>query len=126
KNMSASAGSVVYSDSDSFEFSTVGSTGQALVSGGTDAPTWTTGTLTLGQNFAVAGSSDLTLTTGGSSTNATFPVGNITVADLGSTQTFTGAKTFDNITIADTNVPFSGGSTTLDIQQASTSTLILL
>lgn len=40
KNMTASAGSVAYSDSDSFEFSAVGTSGQALISGGTGAPTW--------------------------------------------------------------------------------------
>lgn len=40
KNMTASAGSVAYSDADSFEFSAVGTSGQALISGGTGAPTW--------------------------------------------------------------------------------------
>ncbi len=40
KNMTASAGSVAYSDADSLELSAVGTTGQALISGGTGAPTW--------------------------------------------------------------------------------------
>lgn len=40
KNITASAGSVVYSDADSFELSGVGTSGQALVSGGTGAPVW--------------------------------------------------------------------------------------
>lgn len=40
KNMTASAGSLVYSDADSFEFSAVGTVGQALVSGGAGAPTF--------------------------------------------------------------------------------------
>src|SRR4029079_5600264 len=102
------AGTVAYSNGTNYAFTAVGSTGQALVSGGTGSPTWTTGTLTLGQNFTTAGSAALTLTTGGVATNATFPTGNITVADLGSTQTFGGAKTFSDITISDTNVPFSG------------------
>src|SRR4029078_2702503 len=42
------------------------------------------------------------------------------------TQTFTGAKTFNNITIADTNIPFSGGSTTFDLSTNATNTLTLL
>ncbi len=40
KNMTASAGSIAYSDSDSLEFSAVGTAGQALISGATGAPTW--------------------------------------------------------------------------------------
>jgi hypothetical protein len=40
KNMTASAGSVTYSDADSLELSAVGTSGQALISGGTGAPTW--------------------------------------------------------------------------------------
>lgn len=40
KNITASAGSVVYSDADSFELSGVGTSGQALISGGTGAPVW--------------------------------------------------------------------------------------
>ncbi len=41
KAMTASAGSIVFSDADSFEFSTVGTAGQALLSGNTGSPTWT-------------------------------------------------------------------------------------
>jgi hypothetical protein len=40
KNMTASAGAVVYSDSDSQELSAVGTIGQALISGGTSSPSW--------------------------------------------------------------------------------------
>jgi len=35
----------------SYNFTSVGYTGQALVSGGTGIPTWTTGTLALDGNF---------------------------------------------------------------------------
>jgi hypothetical protein len=40
KNLTASAGSIVWSDADSFELSAVGVAGQALISGATGAPTW--------------------------------------------------------------------------------------
>jgi hypothetical protein len=40
KNSTASSGSISYSDADSFELSSVGTLGQAFVSGGTGAPTW--------------------------------------------------------------------------------------
>lgn len=40
KNITASAGAVAYTDSDSFELTSVGTSGQALISGGTGAPTW--------------------------------------------------------------------------------------
>ncbi|HYK08957.1 MAG TPA: hypothetical protein VEW42_05655, partial [Candidatus Eisenbacteria bacterium] len=90
-----SAGSIAFSNSGtSYGFSGQGTAGQALLSGGINAPTWTTGTLALGQNFITAGASALTLTTGGSPTNATLPTGNITLADLESAQTFSGDKTF--------------------------------
>ena len=42
KSITANAGSVVYSDADSFELTPVGSTGQPLLSGGTGSPTWGT------------------------------------------------------------------------------------
>lgn len=44
KNFTASLGSVVYSDADSFEASAVGSSGQILQSAGAAAPAWTTAT----------------------------------------------------------------------------------
>lgn len=44
KNFTASAGSLVYSDSDSFEATAVGSSGQLCQSAGTSAPGWTTAT----------------------------------------------------------------------------------
>ena len=40
KSITASAGSVVYSDADSFELTAVGTSGQYLKSNGTSAPSW--------------------------------------------------------------------------------------
>jgi excisionase family DNA binding protein len=40
KNMTASNGALAYSDADSFELSSVGIAGQALISGGAGAPAW--------------------------------------------------------------------------------------
>lgn len=40
KNLTLAAGGLIYSDADSFEVSAAGTTGQALISGGTGAPTW--------------------------------------------------------------------------------------
>jgi hypothetical protein len=40
KNMTASNGGILYSDADSFELSAIGTSGQALISGGAGAPTW--------------------------------------------------------------------------------------
>lgn len=45
KALTASAGSVVYSDADSMEMSAVGSSGQVLMSNGTSAPSWTASTI---------------------------------------------------------------------------------
>lgn len=53
-------------------YTPVGSTGQVLLSGGTGAPSWTTGTLALGGNFILAGSNSVTLNTTGA-TNITLP-----------------------------------------------------
>lgn len=40
KNITAVAGAVVWTDSDSMELTSAGTTGQALISGGTATPTW--------------------------------------------------------------------------------------
>jgi len=98
-----SAGSLAYSTGSAYAFSAVGSSGQAVLSGAAGAPTFTTGTLTLAGNFATSGANALTLTTSGTTT-ATFPSGTITLADLESIQTFSGAKTFTT----DTNLTYSG------------------
>ncbi len=76
--------------------------------------TSTTGTLGIanGATLNTSGANSLTLVTT-ATTNATFPTGLITVADLESTQTFTGAKTFADLTITDTNVALTGASSTL-------------
>jgi hypothetical protein len=59
KNLTASAGSIAYSDADSLEFTSVGSNGQLLQSAGTGTPTWSS-TIT-----APTISGDLTLSNGG-------------------------------------------------------------
>lgn len=64
KALTASAGSVVYSDADSFELSAVGTPNQVLISNGTAAPSWssvstlldTTYFKQLGNSFGVDGS----------------------------------------------------------------------
>lgn len=91
------AGALAYGTGSAYAFSSAGTSGQAVLSGGSGSPTFTTGTLALAGNFATAGTSALTLTTS-ATTNATFPSGTITLADLESTQTFTGAKTFNTTT----------------------------
>jgi hypothetical protein len=88
------SGGIAYGTGSAYAFTGAGTEGQALLSGGTGTPTWTTGTLTLDHNLSISGSSNLTFTTGGSDTNAILPVGNITLADLESNQTFSGEKTF--------------------------------
>jgi hypothetical protein len=40
KNITVTQGGILWTDSDSFEVSAAGTTGQALISGGTGAPTW--------------------------------------------------------------------------------------
>ncbi len=48
-----------------------------------------------------------------------------TFAFLEGTQTFTGSKTFNDLTIADTNVPLTGASLTLEFNNASDRTLTI-
>jgi hypothetical protein len=67
------AGKIPYqTGSGATSFSGVGTAGQAILSGGTGSPTFTTGTLTLAGNFATSGANALTITTT-SATNVTFP-----------------------------------------------------
>ena len=54
----------------------------------------------------------LTAADPGSDITVTIPAIDGTLASLAGTQTFTGTKTFNDITIADTNVSFTGASTT--------------
>ncbi len=63
-----------------------------------------------GKIVEFSGSNNLTLTTTGN-TVATLPSGTITLADLSSTQVFSGAKTFSDLTVSDTNIALSGAST---------------
>ncbi len=72
----------------------------------------TSGTLTIANSstLATSGANSLTLTTTGT-TNATFPTGTITLADLGSTQTFSGTKTFSATNLFFTGTSFVTGNT---------------
>lgn len=66
-------GALLYGSSTTvLGYTSVGSTGQVLLSGGTGAPSWTTGTLALGGNFILNGSNAVTLNTTGA-TNITLP-----------------------------------------------------
>ena len=91
------AGKIPYqSGADTTLFSAVGTSGQAVLSGGTGAPTFTTGTLTLAGNFATSGAYACTITLS-NTTTVTFPTTGtllstataVTVAQGG-----TGAATF--------------------------------
>lgn len=62
KSMTASAGSVVYSDSDSFEMSGAGTAGQILQSNGTSAPSWVDDSRTLQDAYALSTQPQITLT----------------------------------------------------------------
>ena len=86
--LGGAAGRIAYqSATDTTGFAAAGTSGQALVSGGTGAPTWTTGTLALAGNFSTAaafstsGANALTLTTTGP-TNVTLPTSG-TLANAG-------------------------------------------
>ncbi len=86
---SFTAGGVLYGNgSSAVAASTQGTSGQVLLSGGTGAPTWTTGTLTLAGNFSTSGANALTLTTTGA-TNVTLPTTG-TLATLAGTETLSG------------------------------------
>lgn len=61
--LSASAGSIAYSTSSAFAFSGVGAAGQALLSGGTAAPTWFTKTGVVKATSGVLYTSKVSLTT---------------------------------------------------------------
>lgn len=102
KNLTAVAGGIVYTDADSIEVSSAGTAGQAILSGGTGSPTFTTGTLTLAGNFATSGSSALTLTTTGS-TNVTLPTtGTLITNTASANQTITSTQTSGTVfSIAD-------------------------
>jgi hypothetical protein len=73
---------------------------------------------------------DITLTAVNPASSLTYTLPDLgvngTFAFLEGTQTFTGSKTFNDLTIADTNVLFSNGSTTFDLSEATTSALTIL
>jgi len=61
-NLTASAGSVVYSTASAMAMSAVGTAGQALLSGGVGAPTWFTGTGVVHATSGVLSASNVVLT----------------------------------------------------------------
>jgi len=79
KNATASAGSVVYSDADSFELSSVGTAGQYLQSNGASAPSWSS----ISVNDA-GFSGVLSLGKGGTSKSLTANNGSIAYSDADS------------------------------------------
>ncbi|MFA7192499.1 MAG: hypothetical protein WC089_04360, partial [Candidatus Paceibacterota bacterium] len=89
---SGTAGSILYIDASANLAQSAGTAGQVLLSGGSSAPSWTTGTLALAGNFTTAGVNPITLTSTGS-TDVTLPTTG-TLATLAGTETFTN-KTID-------------------------------
>src|SRR3990167_5794145 len=92
KSLTASAGSIAYSDADSLEFTSVGSNGQLLQSAGTGTPVWSS---TL---VSPTSSGDLTLSNGG----IKFPATQVLSAD---------ANTLDDYEEGTFTPTISGGTT---------------
>jgi hypothetical protein len=63
KQITASAGALVYSDADSFELSAVGGAGQLLTSNGAGAPTWANASsiISAGDDLDITGTTTVTL-----------------------------------------------------------------
>lgn len=72
-SLTASLGSVVYSTASALALSSVGTTGQALVSGGAGAPTWFAGTGVVHATSGVLSASNVLL---GSEVSGTLPIAN--------------------------------------------------
>ena len=67
KSITAAAGGIAYTDADSFEINTPGTSGQLLTSGGTGAPTWTSkGNLTGNAILSFTGGTNAVLGSGAS------------------------------------------------------------
>jgi hypothetical protein len=123
KNLTASAGAVVYSDSDSFEFTSVGSSGQVLTSAGTSAPTWTSqsslsvGSATTATNLAGGVTGDIAYQTGISTTGflTTSATAGAVVASTGSGT----APEYKVISLTNGSVTSGSGTLTLAVQNAA-------
>ncbi len=93
---SFTAGGILYGNTTSpVASSAQGVAGQVLLSGGSGAPTWTTGTLALGGNLITSGGSAVTFTSTGS-TNVTLPTTG-TLATLAGNEALTN-KTINGLT----------------------------
>lgn len=114
-----SAGNIPYqSGAGATGFSAAGTAGQALVSGGTGAPTWTTGTLALAGNFTTSGAHAVTFTFTGV-TGVTFPTTG-TLATLAGSETLTN-KGINGSNNTLTNVPLTTAVTgTLPVANGGT------
>jgi excisionase family DNA binding protein len=93
-----SAGSLAYSTGTAYGFSGVGTAGQVILSGGTGAPTFTTGTLALAGNFSTTGANTLTLATTGATS--------LTLPTTGTLATLAGTEVFTNKTLTDSSTLF--------------------
>jgi len=132
------AGGILYgSSTTAYAVSAAGTANQALLSGGTGAPTWTTGALSLSKNLTVSNNFNMTLTASGADRTLSISgankeiAGAATVLTFGGNFTHTGAHTLGITTTAATSVtlPTSGtlinsawtGSSTLNTLSSSTS-----
>lgn len=79
-SLTAAAGGIVYSTSTAMAIKAAGTAGQALLSGGTAAPTWTTGTLTLSKNLTIS-TGNVTLTGQSTGSSVTLPASGTLVPD---------------------------------------------
>jgi hypothetical protein len=120
-NLTAAAGGIVYSTSTAMAIKAAGTSGQALLSGGTAAPTWTTGTLTLNKNLTVS-TGNVTLTGQAAGSSVTLPASGTLVAD---SRKVAGMALSSDITLKTLTIssPLSGasynGSTAVSIGLAS-------
>ena len=123
KNLTASAGAVVYSDADSFEFTSVGTSGQVLTSAGTSAPTWSNqsslsvGSATTATNLAGGGTGQLPYQSASGTT--TFLT---TSATAGAVVASTGSGTapeYKVISLTNGSVTSGSGTLTLAVQNAA-------
>lgn len=120
-NLTAASGGIVYSTSTAMAIKAAGTAGQALLSGGTAAPTWTTGTLTLDKNLTIS-TGNVTLAGQAAGSSVTLPASGTLVPD---SRKVAGMALSSDITLKTLTIssPLSGtsynGSTAVSIGLAS-------